>query len=255
MATVVIGDVHGNVAALDDLVSRLDPLMESTDTVVFLGDYIDRGPDTRGCIDRILRWRRESTATVVTLLGNHEDWLLRSIEDPTHHSWLMGMEAHETIASYSPRVADELRLALEEAGPRLLTERVTLPYERLVEVMPPSHLDFLRSLKLYQRTDDALCLHGGLDPSIPGVEGQLHEALLWGTDDFVDAYSGDELVVYGHWGSAVLDREGWPHPRIQGRTIGIDTIGHGVLTAVRLPQRQVIQSARYGGDAQRGASG
>jgi len=60
------------------------------DTTVFLGDYIDRGPDTRGCIDRILRWQDESPATVITLLGNHEDWLLRSITDPARHSWLGG---------------------------------------------------------------------------------------------------------------------------------------------------------------------
>ena len=111
MATAVIGDVHGNFQALDDLLTQLGPLLTAKDTAVFLGDYIDRGPGTRGCIDRILRWKEESPATVVTL----EDSLLRSISDPTRHSWLVGMEAHETIASYSPRVAHELRLALEEA--------------------------------------------------------------------------------------------------------------------------------------------
>ena len=249
MATAVIGDVHGNLRALDDLLAQLGPLLAAKDTAVFLGDYIDRGPDTRGCIDRILRWQKESPARVITLLGNHEDWLLRSIKDPTRHSWLVGMEADETIVSYSPRVARELRLALEQAGPRLLSERVVLPYELLVEAMPSSHLDFLRALKLYHRTEDALCVHGGLDPAIPSVEGQPREALLWGTDEFLDGYSGDEIVVYGHWGNAVLDREGWPRPRTQNRTIGVDTIAFGVLTAVVLPQMQVIQSARFGGDA------
>jgi serine/threonine protein phosphatase 1 len=249
MATVVIGDVHGNLRALDDLLAQLGPLLAAEDTAVFLGDYIDRGLDARGCIDRILRWQEESPATVVTLLGNHEDWLLRSINDHTRHSWLVGMEAHETIASYSPRVAQELRLALEEAGPRLLIERVELPYGLLVEAMPPSHLGFLRGLKLYHRTEDALCVHGGLDPAVSDVEDQPREALLWGTDGFLGGYSGDEMVVYGHWGNAVLDREGWPQPCRRNRTIGIDTISHGVLTAIRLPQMQVIQSARFGGDA------
>ena len=249
MATAVIGDVHGNLRALDDLLAQLHPLLAPKDTAVFLGDYIDRGPDTRGCIDRILRWQEESPATVITLLGNHEDWLLRSITDPARHSWLFGMEAHQTIASYSLRVAHELRLALEDAGPRLLTERVVLPYRLLVEAMPSSHLDFLRALKLYHRTDDALCVHGGLDPAIPSVEGQPREALLWGTDEFFDGYSGDEMIVYGHWANAVLDRDGWPQPCRGNRTIGVDTIGHGVLTALVLPQMQVIQSARFGGDA------
>jgi serine/threonine protein phosphatase 1 len=245
MATVVIGDIHGNLRALDDLLNQLGTRLGAKDAAVFLGDYIDRGPDSRGCIDRILRLKEESPATVITLAGNHEDWLLRSLNDPSRHSWLLGMEAHETIASYSPRVAHELRLALEEAGPRLLTERVELPYGLLVEAMPPTHLEFLRALKLYHRTEHALCVHGGLDPAIPDVEDQTREALLWGTAEFLDGYSGDEMVVYGHWGNAVLDREGWPRPCRRHRAIGVDTIGHGVLTALVLPQMQVIQSARF----------
>ena len=56
VATIAIGDVHGNRAALDDLLTRLEPDLEASDTVVFLGDYIDRGPDSKGCIDRILRF-------------------------------------------------------------------------------------------------------------------------------------------------------------------------------------------------------
>ena len=54
MATVVIGDIHGNRRALDDLLSKVQAELQAEDTVVFLGDYIDRGPDARGCVDRIL---------------------------------------------------------------------------------------------------------------------------------------------------------------------------------------------------------
>jgi serine/threonine protein phosphatase 1 len=82
VATIAIGEVHGNRAALDDLLTRLERELGATDTVVFLGDYIDRGPDSKGCIDRILRLRAESPATVVTLFGNHEDGLLRTLESP-----------------------------------------------------------------------------------------------------------------------------------------------------------------------------
>jgi predicted phosphodiesterase len=53
MATVVIGDVHGNLRALDDLLAQLGTRLAAKDTAVFLGDYIDRGPDSRGCIDRM----------------------------------------------------------------------------------------------------------------------------------------------------------------------------------------------------------
>ena len=54
-----------------------------------------------------------------------------------------------------------------------------------------------------------------------------------------------EVVVYGHWNNATLNADGWPAPTIVGRTLGIDTISHGVLTAVRLPDQRVFQSARY----------
>jgi hypothetical protein len=61
----------------------------------------------------------------------------------------------------------------------------------------------------------------------------------------VERYRGPEVVVYGHWGDAQIDSEGWPLPRVGAHSIGIDTIAHGVLTAVRLPGRDVLQSGRY----------
>jgi hypothetical protein len=93
--------------ALEDVLEQLTAELSDDDTVIFLGDYIDRGPDSKACIDRILAFRAESRAKVVTLLGSHEDWLLRTIRDATRHSWLLGMEAFETIASYSPAAAGD----------------------------------------------------------------------------------------------------------------------------------------------------
>jgi serine/threonine protein phosphatase 1 len=245
MATVAVGDIHGNIRALDDLLARIEQVIESEDTVVFLGDYIDRGPDAKRCIDRILAFRADVSATVVTLMGNHEDWLLRSLRDSTRHSWLMGMEASETIFSYSPEAARLLRAALEDAGPRLLTERVSLPYQAFFDVVPRAHLDFLQGLKLYHLSADAVCVHGGLDPGVSEVEAQPRETLLWGTDDFPEGYRGEDTVVYGHWDNASVNAEGWPEPRIRNHSIGIDTISHGVLTAVWLPDLRVVQSGRY----------
>jgi serine/threonine protein phosphatase 1 len=73
MATIAIGDIHGNIAALDDLLDQVARDLTASDEVVFLGDYIDRGPASKACIDRILDFRSHSAARVVTLLGNHED--------------------------------------------------------------------------------------------------------------------------------------------------------------------------------------
>src|SRR5262245_6137422 len=88
MATIAIGDVHGNREALKDLLGRLEIELRTDDTVVFLGDYIDRGPDSKGCIDLILQFRTKTPANVVTLPGNHEDSFLQTREDPCRYSWL-----------------------------------------------------------------------------------------------------------------------------------------------------------------------
>ena len=126
MSTVAIGDVHGNLAALEELLGQVLPELDPRDTLVFLGDYIDRGPDTRGCLDCIIRLRNEARFSVVALLGNHEDWLLATLRDYTRHSWILGMEAFETIASYSGEAANELRQEIERAGARLITEKTSI---------------------------------------------------------------------------------------------------------------------------------
>lgn len=72
MATIAVGDIHGHRDALVDLLERLTHI-RAGDTVVFLGDYIDRGPLSRDCIDVILAFRRDASVNVVCLCGNHED--------------------------------------------------------------------------------------------------------------------------------------------------------------------------------------
>ena len=74
--------------------------------------------------------------------------------------------------------------------------------------------------------------------------GSVELAFIWGAGSFPYGYTGVETVVYGHHNNAALNADGWPTPKIMGRTIGIDTIAHGVLSAVRLPDRKVFQSAR-----------
>jgi len=245
VATIAIGDVHGNRAALDDLLTRLDGALEDGDTVVFLGDYIDRGPDSKGCIDSIIRFRAESRATVVALLGNHEDGLLRTLDDPCHYSWLTVMEGFATVASYSAPAADTLGRALEEAGPRLLLDRVPLPYEEFFDAIPSEHVSFLKGLKTFCRTADGVCVHGGVDPRRGPVESQTRDAMIWGTSAFLTDYVGPDIVLYGHWDNSDLDPDGRPRPAIGRASVGIDTISHGILTAFRLPDRRVFQSARF----------
>jgi serine/threonine protein phosphatase 1 len=244
MATFAVGDIHGHDEALDEVLAKISVELDAGDTVVFLGDIIDRGPSPKRCIERILTFRSSTAARVVALLGNHEDWLLRTFRDHTRHSWLLQMDAFDTIASYSRDAARALSSAVASLGPRLVSERVVLPYDVFFDAVPPAHLDFFEELVTHCRTPEGVFVHGGLDSAIRVLDHQPREALLWGTADFPNDYRGPETVVYGHWGNVRLNEVGWPVPAVVGKTIGIDSIAHGVLTAVRLPDRRVFQGGR-----------
>jgi len=245
MATIAVGDIHGNRLALDDVLNQIRGEVTESDAIVFLGDYIDRGPDSRGCVDAILEFQREVGAEVVCLRGNHEDWFLRTLRDYAHHSWLLGMEAFDTVRSYSVDAARTLREAASNAGADLYSGRCTLPYEAFFDCVPQDHIRFFEGLHPYYQGADCVCTHAGLDPCVAGIREQSLDALIWGAASFQNGYDGAEIVVYGHWNNATLDADGWPAPAVSGRTIGIDTIAHGVLTAIRVPDQRVFQSARY----------
>lgn len=247
MATFAIGDVHANRPALTDLLSKLRPEVSRGDVVVFLGDIIDRGRDARGCVEAILEFEAGVDAEVIGLCGNHEDWMLRSMRDYRSHSWLLGMEPHETIRSYSPAAADELRKAARAAGSRLYLGGCDLPYDVFFDAMPESHRAFFEGLRTHYQGDDCVCAHAGVDPSFPMGKPLAHprESLVWGVRGFPRSYAGSEVVVYGHRNNAKLDDAEWPHPAILGRTYGIDTIAHGVLTAMSFPDLRVYQSGMY----------
>ena len=146
MSVVAVGDIHGQSLALRGLLAQILPEMRPADTLVFLGDYIDRGPDSKGCIEEILRLKSNARFKVVTLMGNHEQWMMHSFRNPTKHGWLVAMDALPTIASYSNEVAILMAKALEEHGGRLFTLHLRLPYCAFFDAMPQEHLDFFEQL-------------------------------------------------------------------------------------------------------------
>src|SRR5262245_874946 len=172
MATIAIGDIHGYFPALDDLLGQIGDEVQDSDTVVFLGDYIDRGPNSRECVEAILEFRRERQAEVVCVCGNHGDWFLRTLRDYRRHSWLLGMEALDTILGYSPQAAQTLRDAASAAGLELITSPPALPYDLFFNHVPGRHVRVFETLVPYQRTADCVCVHGGLDPHVAPVQDQ-----------------------------------------------------------------------------------
>ncbi len=215
------GDIHGRA----DLLRRLHALVHDDayrrqaprNVAVYLGDYIDRGEDSSAVIDLLLDEPLPGFETI-TLKGNHEDSLLRFLEDTAiGPAWLL-YGGRETLASYGVRPpapgADERDF--ERARQEL---RVRLP-ER--------HRRFFAGLKLSHEEGDYLFAHAGVRPGVP-LDRQAEDDLLWIRDEFLfsDAEFG-KIVVHGH---TISER-----PDVQRNRIGIDTgaFASGRLTCLVL---------------------
>lgn len=215
--TFVIGDIHGCLDEVNRLLDHLDPT--AADTLVFLGDYVDRGRQSRGVIERLIRLRAEGAHTVF-LKGNHEDMFLGYLgEGRGHHGDMFlhnGGEA--TLRSYgvdAPSVA------------------------RVRAAVPPAHVEFLQSLVLEYRHGHFLCTHAGVDPRRP-LESQREEDLLWIRDEFLfKPHPFPCTVVFGHTPQrdVLVDL---PYK------IGIDTglVYHNKLTCLELDEHRLYQIRR-----------
>jgi len=221
-----IGDIHGCLGKVERLLEclRYDP---ATDRLIFLGDYIDRGPDSKGVLDLMCRLQRGNPANVF-LMGNHEDnfctYLQACLTAGGASYWLkepfFAGGGVATIQSYCPQLRD--------------------PYdERLVAAVPPEHLTFLTTLQLYWTDDQYIAVHAGVRPGIP-LERQSANDLLRIRGPFLFTPHGlDKCVVFGH--------TPFPEVRRDADKIGIDTgacytgMGYGKLTALCLQTQQTFQ--------------
>ena len=245
MATLAIGDIHGNLRALNDLLEKVIPKLSFDDTVVFLGDIIDGAPDSKGCVDRVIQFADQTKAKIVYLKGNHEEWFFDTMHDHTRHSWLISMKGLTTIASYSPEAEQLIRREMQRIGPPLIVDHLPLPYDEFFKHVPQHHIDFFQKLVTYHRSEDCVCVHGGVSRNYTAVENEDEHMLIWGQNGFPEYYKGADTIVYGHWSKKIDIKHGWPVPWIVGNTIGIDSISHGVLTANWMPDRRIVQSFRH----------
>ncbi len=217
--TIAIGDIHGCAAALAALLDAVAP--GSQDTLVLLGDLIDRGPDSRGVLDRLLAV--SGRCRLVPLLGNHEEMLLDALRDSAAiKRWLM-LGGVATLRSYG----------WSRGGPR----------RPLAEVFPDRHRKFLASCRPYYETGTHLFVHAGYLPELP-LDKQPGEVLRWRVTDACTAapHGSGKVAVVGHTpqGSGeVLDL---------GFLVCIDTncARGGWLTALDVGTGQVWQADRHG---------
>ena len=196
MRTFGIGDIHGDLAALEALLARL-PDLTPEDTLVFLGDYLDRGPDSRGVVERVRHLHTQVPAKVVALRGNHEDAWIKVIDEGWPGFVLpRGNGCHACLRSY---------LDLPEHA-----ELDDALFEKLSDgsFFPAEVVTWLRSLPYWYEDAHAIYVHAGLRR----VDGRwLHPSevqdtavLLWSrSDDFFLEYDG-KVTIVGHTGTNTL---------------------------------------------------
>jgi serine/threonine protein phosphatase 1 len=223
-----VGDVHGRSDLLGRLLAAIDADCKqrpiARPITVFVGDYIDRGPDSRNALDLLLHWQRAYEA--IFLRGNHEMFLPRFLADPRSLDEWRQYGGLETLLSYGLK-------------PSINPDRdeQTILATEFAEILPQEHLDFLQSLALTFSCGDFLFVHAGVRPGVPILE-QTEDDLLWIRDDFLNwEQPFERFVVHGH--TPVNE------PDHRSNRINIDTGAYatGRLTCVVIENTVVTQLA------------
>lgn len=210
---IAIGDVHGCAKALDALLEAINPV--AADQLVMLGDYVDRGPDSRGVINRLLELR--SRCQLVTLMGNHEEMMLQVLKGDAPANWWLRYGGVETLDSYG--------------------------FSGDLAVVLPEHVQFIEECETYFMTKDFFFVHANY---VAGerLANQPAEALRWQSlaEHFPEPHQSGRTAIVGHTAQKsgkVLDA---------GHLRCLDTYcyGGGWLTAMEVQTGQVWQATADG---------
>ncbi|THD77756.1 MAG: serine/threonine protein phosphatase [Phenylobacterium sp.] len=224
-----IGDVHGCYELMKDVLAQLaadyaERACGRRPILIFLGDYVDRGPQSAKVMEALVWLKRRSDLEIHFLKGNHEQALLGFLDEPERGGPWMGFGGAETLASYGviPPQAED--------GPEVYARA----RDELLERMPASHLRLLQQLELMVVVGDYAFVHAGVRPGVP-LEGQAENDLLWIRRGFVDQP--------GPFGKTIVHGHTWlgEQPQVTEHRLGLDTGAYatGVLTAARLEDGEV----------------
>ena len=220
----VIGDIHGRSDLLDRMIGEISrdlevsPVDESL--TVTLGDYIDRGPDSRGVLDRLAG--NPFPTAFVALKGNHEDLFETFLRDPSIADAWRHLGGLETLHSYGVPV-----------GALMMGRNYHEAAQALQAAVPPAHFEFLRALKTSLTVGGYFLCHAGIRPGVP-LDRQSEHDLLSIRDEFLSSKSDfGKIVVHGH---TPIER-----PEMLPNRINIDTGAFmtGRLTCVVLEGQRV----------------
>ncbi len=205
----VIGDIHGCYERLKTLLKKLH--IKNNDMLIFLGDYIDRGTDSKKVVEEVINLK--SQYHIITLLGNHEKMLLDILQKSLPIEMWLFNGGETTLLSYGIK-----------------------KYNISSDLFPSEHIEFFKSLLPYYEMGNYIFVHAGLKPNIP-LGKQSIDDLVWIRDEFIysDCDFG-KVVVFGHTPLA--------EPLFLKNKIGIDTgaVYGGKLTCLVLPEKEIIQT-------------
>ncbi|TVY07238.1 metallophosphoesterase family protein [Paenibacillus cremeus] len=190
--TFVISDIHGCLVELEQLLTAI-PFRKGKDQLILLGDYVDRGPNSKEVLERIIQLTE--TCHAVALRGNHDQMFLEFLEGEDPYSFIYNGGIHTLLSYCGPHWFDELDffIGLEKAR-----EYITTHF--------PTHVAFLQSLPLYYEAADHLFVHAGINPDYADWKNQPIDDFLWIREDFIDHPTGlEQPVVFGH--TTTLDME------------------------------------------------
>ena len=227
-----IGDVHGRCDLLEKLIDLIeedtrDLPAGTSRTLVFLGDYIDRGLQSRDVIEFLLSDRLKAFQRVF-LMGNHEEALLRFLNDVNFGKQWVRYGGAETLYSYGLQPPNSRAALTSDEAMRAVQAAWEKVWMGLRQKMPEAHLKFFQGLQHYYIAGDYLFVHAGLRPGAP-LEKQTVRDMLWIREEFLEAPEQfPQVVVHGHTPAEGIFRD--------DRRIGLDTGAFisGKLSAARL---------------------
>jgi len=186
-----VGDIHGRADLLERL---LDLIVLDAETgsgkenrLVFLGDYLDRGPYVRRTMELLAAGPPPGFSSIF-LMGNHEQMFLDFLQDPSLLEMWMGLGGQSTLLSYG----------VQAPGSGFSLERARAVQEALLEAMPAGHLEFIRGLDRYHQAGDYFFVHAGVRPGVELPDQSLDD-LLWIREYFLECDQEHQArVVHGH---------------------------------------------------------
>lgn len=187
-----VGDIHGQLADLHRVLDLIEADGGPDARIVFVGDYTDRGPDSRGVLDALIEGKALGRDWI-TLMGNHDRMFAWFMQDYPRHEAYLPIE----LGWLNPRLGGDT--ALGSYGVHFTDkERMLHVHAQARAAVPQAHLDFLRGLDMTYETDDLFFAHAGIRPGV-ALDQQDPEDLLWIRKEFhKDTRDHGKLIVHGH---------------------------------------------------------